>query len=77
MGLGVYGSVFRVHGPGSRFHDLGIRVQLPGFRFQSLPRPLTLADLTAASINDEYSAGPFIRPSRTRGCFTMTNKIQS
>ena len=34
-----------------------------------------LVDLIAASINDEYSVGPFIRPICTRCCSAMTDMI--
>ena len=36
----------------------------------------TQSDLIAASIYDEYSTGPSIRPICTRCCLTMTNVIQ-
>ena len=41
-----------------------------------LPAVAIDADLIAASIYDNYSVGPSIRPICTRYCFTMTNLIQ-
>ena len=44
----------------------------------TLPNPAFAQDpdLIAATVHDEYSVGPSIRPSCTRCCFIMTNMIQ-